>query len=373
MNNSYLLTDLNIFKENIREILNEIAERAPRSSLIPVLKDDAYGLGLEVIGSAAAEFDEIKFIACAHVSEGLRLRKAGVTKDIMILGNPVKHMIREALLADLTLTISCLETLEEIIEAAGELHTGKIKVQIEIDSGLHRTGFLPGSELSEFIREFKPFLDLFELCGIYSHFSSADSKEICDEEYCTFLAGIAELNRAGIQSSLMHISSSASFENFPEYSMDAVRIGRRLYMDAPEVTDGRIQELASWRAYITGIYHRKKGDSIGYGKKMLLDSDKTLAVISVGYGDGLNEALVEKHAPVLAGGKRRPMLACFMDQTIIDISETDCRTGDEVTLFGYDEKGNYLSSQELALMIGENEGCGLTGAISSRVERKYIG
>lgn len=373
MNNSYLLTDLNIFKKNICEILNEISERTPHSSLIPVLKDDAYGLGLEKIAAAVAEFDEIKFIACAHISEGLRLRKAGIRKDIMILGNPVKHMVREALLADLTLTLSCPETLEEIIQAAEELNTGKIKIQIEIDSGLHRTGFLPGSELNEFIREFKPYMKLFELCGIYSHFSSPDSKAVCKEEYGIFMAGIAELNRAGIQSSLMHISSSASFENFPEYSMDAVRIGRRLYMDAPGIMDGRIHELASWRAYITGIYHRKKGDSIGYGKKMRLESDKTLAVISVGYGDGVNEALVEKHAPVLAGGKLCPMLACFMDQTIIDLSGTDCSTGDEITLFGYDKNGNFLSSQELALMIGDNEGCGLTGAISSRVERLYIG
>lgn len=371
--NSYLLVNTGYLRSNIRTILKEISARAPGSSLIPVLKDDAYGLGLEQIAETAAEFDEIQFLACAHISEGLRIRNCGIQKDILILGNPVTHLIPAAIRSGLILTLSRSGIVEDISEAAVSLGINEIPVSIEIDSGLHRTGLMPGEELSELIRSLKECRNIsFRIVGIYSHFSNPGSEKYCEEENRAFSAGVAQLSHAGITAPLCHISSSASFEQHPEYSMDAVRIGRRLYMDAPSVSDGSIREIASWRAFITGIYHREKGSALGYGKKTVLEKDSDIAVISVGYGDGLDLQLSECHAPVLAGGMRCPILACFMDQAIIDITGCDVAAGSEVTLFGYDKDGNYLSSQELALMIGDNEGCGLYSGISARVERRYI-
>ena len=96
-----------------------------------------------------------------------------------------------------------------------------------------------------------------------------------------------------------------------------------------------------------------------------------MATIGVGYGDGLNEALAACHAPVLVHGKRCPLLACCMDQSFVDVTGLDVQVGDEVTLFGCDREGNILSSQEVANLIGDNEGCGLTSALSSRVARLY--
>ena len=153
--------------------------------------------------------------------------------------------------------------------------------------------------------------------------------------------------------------------------MDAVRIGRRLYMDNPTKPLGNIKELASWRSYITNIKARKAGDSIGYGDGVKLDKDSVIATVGIGYGDGLNQDLVKIKAPLLVNGKTAHYTACCMDQCMIDVSGIDCRVGDEVTFFGYDAAGNYLSSQDIAAMVNDDEGCGLTSALSPRVARVY--
>ena len=170
---------------------------------------------------------------------------------------------------------------------------------------------------------------------------------------------------------LLHISSSASLEANTKYNLDAVRVGRRLYMDHPVNPTGRIREIASLRAYITDIRQRKAGDSLSYGDVFHLPEDTPVGVLSVGYGDGLSPELFDRHAPVLIGGKRAKLLASCMDQSCVDLTGISCRVGDEVTLFGRDADGVFLSSQEVANWIGANEGCALTGALTTRVARVF--
>ena len=357
--NSYLLIDNSILNANIRQLLKELS---PGCSLIPVLKDNAYELGLVNMGKIISSYEEIEMIAVAHISEGLMLRENGFKKKILVMGNPVPHLIRNALDAELELSISRLGLIPQL--------DGKASIQVEINSGLNRTGISP-AQLNSLVSELKSASNEITVTGIYSHFSSSDPIE-CEKQFNCFLNCIERLESEGFKFPTKHISSSASFECFPQYNLDAVRIGRRLYMDAPGVYDGNIREAASWRTFITGMYEYKEGEPIGYGAKNRLKKDSVLAVIGVGYGDGLNPMLAEVNAPVLVGGKRCPLMACFMDQAIIDVTCTECQPGDEVTLFGYDENGILLPSQEIALLIGDNEGCGLTSDISERVEKIYI-
>ena len=96
-----------------------------------------------------------------------------------------------------------------------------------------------------------------------------------------------------------------------------------------------------------------------------------MGVLSVGYGDGLPLELAKVRSPVLVNGQQAHLLAECMDQSFVDVTGIDCGPGDEATLFGYDARGGFLSSQVLAGLIGDNEGCGLTDALSPRVERIY--
>ena len=191
-------------------------------------------------------------------------------------------------------------------------------------------------------------------------------------QYKKLLAGAEQLKAAGIPVPMCHISASESSELFPQYALDAVRIGRRLYMDHPKKPLGNIQEVVSWRSYLTNVKQRHAGDSLAYFGKYVLDKDTVVATVGVGYGDGLNEKLVACHAPVLVGGKRCPLLACCMDQCFVDVTGVeDAKVGDEITFFGYDSDGNFLSSQETANLIGDDEGCGLTSALMHRVARVF--
>ena len=135
-----------------------------------------------------------------------------------------------------------------------------------------------------------------------------------------------------------------------------------------EVQIGRV---STWRSFVTMVHARSEGERVGYGGAVALERNAVLATVGVGYGDGLTPALASAKAPVLIGGKRCTLLACCMDQCLIDVTGVDCRPGDEAVFFGYDRFGNCLPSQEVALLIGGDEGCGLTAALSPRVVRTY--
>ena len=364
--NSYLAVDLGILRSNVRAILSTLGENV---QLIPVLKDDAYGLGAIPVAQTLCEFPEIQCFAVAHVSEGILLRSAGIDREILVMGSSLPFQIPAALQADLTLTCGRPGFLRELSAVAKERHT-RAKFQLKIDIGLHRIGIEP-EHLSSWIREYRECEEDLLLKGVFSHFSEADSLHKDEAEFQRFQSAVAVLEENGIPVPLKHVAASYSSEHFPQFSLDAVRCGRRLYMDRPTDPTGMIREVASWRGYLTAVSRRKKGECIGYSGKVQLKEDSMVATVSVGYGDGLNQDLFGVGAPVLVGGIRCPLLACCMDQCLVDVTAVDCKAGDEVTFFGYDGKGAFLSSQEIASLINDDEGCGLTSALSPRVARVY--
>lgn len=364
--NSYLLVDRGLLRQNAQTVLSRLGRD---TSLIPVLKDDAYGLGLVPVAKALCENPAIRTIAVAHVSEGLELREAGIDREILVMGGALPFQMEAAVEAEITLACGHAGFVTELAEIAVRLGK-KAKGQIKIDTGLHRIGFEP-MELAGLIEELRLCDEQVEITGAFSHFSDVSDQDLSRKEYDVFMESLAFLRLHDIPIPMCHMACSASSEKWPQYNMDAVRCGRRLYMDSPVKPDGSIRELASFRAFITQVKKRREGEKLGYGGAVTLERETLVATVGVGYGDGLNQELFRIHAPVLAGGQRCKMLCCCMDQCMIDVTGTDCRVGDEVTFFGYDEKGNFLSSQEIAAMVNHDEGCGLTSALSPRVNRIY--
>ena len=365
-NNSYLLVDLAAVRENARFIIKELG---PGTELIPVLKDDAYGLGLVPVARALCALSEIRVLAVAHVSEGLALREAGIDREVLVMGGALPFQMEAAVGADLTLACGHAGFLTEAAKAAAGLQK-QARVQIKIDTGLHRIGF-DLSELDALCAEIRACGDLVRIEGVFSHFSDVSDPELNEKEFALFLRAVDFLERAGVEIPKRHMTCSASSECWPQYNLDAARCGRRLYMDRPGVQRGEIREAASWRAYITQVKRRKKGERLGYGGVVTLERDSLIATVGVGYGDGLNQALFSVGAPVLVGGERCRMLVCCMDQCMVDVTGLHVGVGDEVTFFGYDAAGNFLSSQEVSALVNKNEGCGLTSALSPRVARIY--
>ena len=366
MNNSVLETDLRLVRRNAGTIVRDLPTGA---RLLPVLKCDAYGLGAAETARVLEPLEAVCGFAVAHVSEGLALRAAGVEKDILVMSCALPWQLSAAVSAGLTLACGRPGFAAEL-EAAAKEQGRTAKIQIKIDTGLHRIGFAP-EELDSLLSELKNAPSL-RVTGTFSHFSDTANAALCAREYQFYGSALETLRAAGVDPGLRHVSCSAASELYPEYALDAVRVGRRLFMDHPTAPRGNIAEVSTWRSYVTMTAQRRAGERIGYGGAVTLGHDAVIATVGVGYGDGLPEALAAAKAPVLIGGKRCTLLACCMDQCLVDVTGVDCGAGDEAVFFGYDRFGNCLPSQEVALLIGGDEGCGLTAGLSPRVVRTYL-
>ena len=300
LNNSSLIIDTDKLRENVRTILRSLPAG---TKLIPVVKDDAYGMGMVGVARTLSAFPEIGCFAVANVSEGVTLRREGIRQDILIMGSTLPFQYAPAVECDLTVTVSRLGMVPELAEVC-KAQSKPLNVQIKLETGMHRIGVEPGEELAALIGELKAAQEWVHVTGAFSHFAWPGNAEVCEAQYKKLLAGAEQLKAAGIPVPMCHISASESSELFPQYALDAVRIGRRLYMDHPKKPLGNIQEVVSWRSYLTNVKQRHAGDSLAYFGKYVLDKDTVVATVGVGYGDGLNEKLVACHAPVLVGGKR---------------------------------------------------------------------
>ncbi|MBD5094732.1 MAG: alanine racemase [Subdoligranulum sp.] len=369
LNNSYLLVDLGQIRRNAEAIL---ASLPAGTELIPVLKDDGYGLGQVQVARVLSGLPRVDLLAVAHLSEGAALRQAGIGKDILIMGGAPSHLLCVAVEHRLTLAAGRLGMVPALADLARRAGC-RAAVQVKIETGLHRIGLCPGAELDALMDELRRAGDAVQVTGAFTHFADVSDPERVKQQQRDFLSGVEQLAAGGFPVPLRHIAASAASEYLPQYCLDAVRVGRRLYMDHPTAPLGTVREAVSWRTWVTNLRALPAGAPVGYAGRCTLKRDALVATIGVGYGDGLQQELCRLHAPVLVRGKRCPLLACCMDQAMVDVSGTDCRVDDEVTLFGCDGQGNSLSAQEAALLIGDDEGCGLTAALTHRVARVYTG
>ena len=363
--NSILETDLSALRSNVEQIRREIG---PDRKLIPVLKGDAYGLGAVRIARFLSGLGGIDTFAVSHVQEGIALREAGIREQILVMSLPLRDQMADALRYRLVMTLGGFHQfrpLRELAASAGR----KIPVNLKLDTGLHRIGFLP-EETDALCGALLESRDALEIVGTFSHHAAHDP-ETLDTQDRRFEEALEALRAAGIDPGLRHIAASASLEADPARLYDAVRVGRRLFLDHPTRPTGRIREAVSFRTRVTDVRIRKAGETLGYEGRVRLDRDARIGVLAVGYGDGLDPALAGAGAPVLVNGEEARLLAVCMDQSFIRLDGIPCEPGDEATLFGRDREGRLLSAQRSAGLIGW-EGCDLTSRLTPRVKRVYL-
>ena len=164
--NSYLLVNRGFLRQNAQTVISRLGRD---TSLIPVLKDDAYGLGLVPVAQALCDNPAIRTIAVAHVSEGLELREAGIDREILVMGGALPFQMEAAVEAELTLACGHAGFMTELSAVAARIGK-RAKGQIKIDTGLHRIGFEP-KELAGLIGELHHCGEQLEITGVFSHFS----------------------------------------------------------------------------------------------------------------------------------------------------------------------------------------------------------
>lgn len=372
---SYVEIDCRRLCNNMQSIK---ADMGPGTVLIPVLKCDAYGLGAVKLAREIAVACDVSTFAVAQVGEAVTLRQGGILKDVLVLsGVPVEHL-PAAISNNLLLPAYSMEFLQQVA-AEAERQQRPARLHIKVETGLNRLGVKPGEELQQLIGLIRQH-SLLQVEGVYSHFVDGERAHslLAGKQFTLFQQALAQLAENGIRPSLTHLCNTGASEWYREALLGGARIGRRLYMDHPSHpkpagAPGAIEEVTSWRAQVLYLRQLMPGDTVGYDEAFRATKPTTVAVISVGYGDGLDERLALSGAAALItqAGYRAPYLSICMDQALVDVTGIPCRVGDEVTLYGRTSWGVLLSAQQVAGYIG-HEGVYLYSRLNRRVKRVYI-
>ncbi len=354
-----------------------------RSKLLPgtktmaMVKAFSYGSGNFEIANLL-QFHRVDYLAVAYTDEGVELRKAGITIPIMVL-NPEEHSFDLLLQNNLEPEIynfRVLGMLEKAIsENQGELGM-PVPVHLKIDTGMHRLGFDP-SEIDILIKRLKKNP---ELCvqSVFSHFAASEDPGEDDftRTQIESLRETAERVQTGLgYSFLVHILNSAGISRFPETQMGMVRLGIGLYGVGVNDEEQRyLRNVSTLRTIISQIKHVKTGETIGYNRKGVAQTDRDIAIIPIGYADGFNRKLGNGAGRVMINGVTAKTIGNIsMDNCAVDITEQigspdkpAIREGDEVIVFG-----DAYSVKQMANDLGTIPYEILTG-ISRRVKRVYF-
>ena len=323
----------------------------------------SYGSGSREIASLL-QYHRVDYLMVAFADEGIELRAAGITIPIAVM-NPEREAFDNMIMFNLEPEIYALDILEDFNQALNKHGIKRFPVHIKLNTGMNRSGFdeqdIPqlleffGTERSVYIR------------SIFSHLAGSD--ETMHDEFTLGQIHLFERMTERIQTQFnykiwRHILNSAGIERFPQYHFDMVRLGIGLH--GISATHANLQPVSSFKTYISSIRNVPEGQSIGYGRKSYTTRSSRIAVIPVGYADGLNRHLSNRVGNVFIKGKRVPIIGNIcMDTCMIDVTDTNATIGDEVEIFG-----KHILVTELSEQLGTIPYEILTG-ISHRVKRVY--
>ncbi len=282
---AWIEVDLDMLATNVKNVKEYIGSRR----MMAVLKGNGYGLGaIEIAKTALA--NGATDIGVASIAEGIELRNAGIAAPILVFNPLLKEQIGLLVTYDLTGTVFDMDTAREISKEAS-LQSKVAKVHIKIDTGLGRFGIFPEEAIS-FVKEIKELSNL-NVEGIYTHFARAYQKKqsYTQDQFNKFMSVLAELAALGYDFKIKHAANSAAVVTLSETYLDMVRVGNLIYGIYPVETKEpviEIRQIWSLKSKILHTRHVKKGTRVGYGSKYVTPTDRYLASIGVGWGDGLN-------------------------------------------------------------------------------------
>lgn len=322
------------------------------AQLCAVVKADGYGHGSVDVARAALA-GGASWLAVALVEEGRLLRDAGIDAPVLVLSEPPPDAMAEALEAGLTPT---LYTPEGVASAASAVATRPRvqpwRVHLKIDTGMHRVGAHPADAL-QVARRIVGTPGL-ALGGTFTHLAVADEPQRPEtaEQLDRFAGVLDDLAAAGIDPGLRHAANSAGSLAHPRAHLDMVRVGIALYGIAPApVLSGAVdlQPAMSLHAEVTMVKHLAAGDGVSYGLRYVFDRPGTIAIVPLGYADGVPRRMGLTGGEVLIGGARRPIRGVVtMDQTIVDVTGgPEVAPGDPVVLLG-EQGGERITAQDWA-------------------------
>jgi Alr-MurF fusion protein len=359
-----------IFEINLDALTNNLnyyrSKVGSNTKIMAMVKAFAYGSGSAEVASLL-EYHRVNYLGVAYADEGIFLRNNGIKLPIMVM-NPQPETFSKLSEFNLEPEIYSFKILKELLSFKENSPSRVGGIHLKLDTGMHRLGF-EEDDLDQLIEILKANPEL-KIQTIFSHLVGAD-EAIHNDFSKSQIEKFSRMSDKIIKSigyyPLRHICNSAGIIRFPEAKFDMVRLGIGLYgIEAAEMEQKSLQTVGTLKTVISQIKSLKKGETIGYSRKGILEKDARIATIAIGYADGYDRGFSKGVGRVLVNGTLCPVIGnVCMDMTMIDVTEASCSEGDEVILFGKD-----LSIKDLADSIGTIPYEILTG-VSERVKRVF--
>ena len=358
-----LEVNLNAMVENLNHFRSFLK---PETKMVCMIKADGYGAGAVEIAKTLQEH-RVDYLAVAVADEGVTLRKAGITANIMIM-NPEMTAFKTMFDYDLEPEVYSFRLMDALIKAARKEGITGWPVHVKFDTGMHRLGFDPVNDIDELIERLKHQNAIIPR-SVFSHFVGSDSDGFDDfsaKQFALFDEGSKKLQAAFGHKILRHMDNSAGIEHFPERQMDMCRLGIGLYGVDPR--DNHIlHTVSTLKTTILQLRHVPAGETVGYSRKGKIERDSVIAAIPIGYADGLNRHLGNRRCYCLVNGQKAEYVGNIcMDVAMIDVTDIPCAEGDQVEIFG-----EHLPVTVLSDTLDTIPYEVLTG-VSNRVKRIYF-
>lgn len=351
--------DLRAFRYNLEQIKGIVGDGV---TVMPVIKAEGYGTHINRLNDVINQFD---VVAVALVSEAVNLRVHGFEKDIFVLNQPGCDEIEDVARYDIVVGVSDVNYVEKL----GNI--GKmVRVHIEIDSGMGRTGVQP-AELVKFIEKIKMHNNIV-VEGIYTHLSSADfDKEYTEKQFRKFDECVEIAKDLLGDLKYVHASASNGILNYPEHKYNLVRAGIIMYGYPPfdEAYEKiKLRPVCRLRSKITFLKEVDEGTSISYARRFIAPRKTRVATVPMGYADGVRRKMIDGGEVVIHGQKAPVIGSVCMDSFMVDVTDIDgvC-LGDDVFIWDND----VITLEEVADRC-DTINYEIMSQISERVPRVFI-
>ena len=356
-----LVHNLNVFRSFLR----------PKVKVMAMVKAFSYGSGsVEVAG--VLQYYHTDYLAVAYADEGKDLRKGGIHIPIVVM-NPEVHnfgVLHQYRLEPEVYSLKLFWKLAEATRSFDGIGVGtQFHIHLKMDTGMHRLGFMP-EELEELIAGLKNNPQI-RVASVFSHLAASDDvfHDDFSRQQIQVFEGMSQKIREGLGYDFQkHISTSAAITRFPDAQYDMVRLGICLYgVSAEPALQGLLNHVSTFRSLVSQVKRIPAGESIGYNRAARSSEEMEIAIVPVGYADGLNRKLSNGAGHLMVKGQKVPIVGNIsMDMCTIDVSGLNVQEGDEVIIFG---AGLPVTEMARALNTIPYE---VLSSISQRVKRVYF-
>lgn len=334
VNLNSIVNNLNVFRSRLN----------PDTQIMAMVKAFSYGSGSYEIANVL-QFHHIDYLGVAYADSGIALRDSGILTPIMVM-NPEEQSFPTMIKANLEPEIYNFRVLRAYIKAIKEMRegigSGPRPIHIKLETGMHRLGF-ESEEIDQLISEIDKSKEVF-IKSVFSHLAGSESSthdDFTKHQIKKFVEIADKLRSIFDYPITRHILNSHGIVRFPDSQFEMVRLGIGIY-GVSTIEDGLenkplLENVSTLKSAISQVKTVPENDTIGYGRKGLANSKMTIAIVPIGYADGLNRKLGNGVGKLLINGELAPIVGdVCMDMCMLDISKISAKEGDEVIVFGED-------------------------------------